>query len=226
MRSRTRWPGRKATLVAVVATWAVAGAAFAPRAETTAPGVNPHTGRPDPDSGVELLGRPAPSWTFDRWVRGGPLTPGGLRGKVVLLRWWTDGCHYCRATLPVLESLRREYPRDLVVIGVYHPKPPRAVSDREVLAVARELGYGGVIALDREWRTLERYWLDANPERNWTSVSFLIDRQGVIRWVHGGGEYHPTDGDPKHARCETQYRELRAAIETALHEPGAVGARP
>ena len=166
----------------------------------------------------ELIGKLAPAWSFDRWVRGGPLTLRGLRGKVVLVRWWTDGCHYCRTTLPVLEDLRREQRRDLVVIGVYHPKPPRDVTDAFVLGVARELGFGGPIALDRDWRTLGRYWLDADPERGWTSVSFLIDREGVIRWVHGGGEYHRSS-DPAHARCDLQYRELEQTLATVLAEP-------
>jgi thiol-disulfide isomerase/thioredoxin len=194
-----------------------AGLASAATAGVVAP-THPHTGHVDPGAGVELLGNPAPDWTFDRWVRGGPLTLPGLRGKVVLVRWWTDGCHYCRTTLPVLEGLRREHPRDLVVIGVYHPKPPRAVTDTFVLGVARKLGFGGPIALDRDWRTLRRYWLDADPTRGWTSVSFLIDREGVIRWVHPGGEYHPSKS-PGHARCDAQYRELRAALDSALEEP-------
>src|SRR5262245_47836926 len=76
------------------------------------PAINPHTGQHDPDSGAELIGQPAPAWTFDRWARGGPLTLTELKGKVVLVRWWTDGCHFCRKTLPVLEALRREHPND------------------------------------------------------------------------------------------------------------------
>src|SRR6266481_4602893 len=81
--------------------------------------------------GAELIGRPAPAWSFERWIRTAPLSLQSLRGRVVLVRWWTDGCHYCAATLPALETLRNRYAdRGLVVIGVYHPKPPRAVSDR------------------------------------------------------------------------------------------------
>jgi thiol-disulfide isomerase/thioredoxin len=188
-------------------------------------GINPHTGKKDPDSGVELLGTPAPSWTFDRWLRTKPMSLDRLRGKVVLMRWWTEGCHYCESTLPVLERLRKEHPNDLVVIGVFHPKPPHEVSNKHILAVADELGFGGPIAFDRDWKTLDRYWLDAEPDRNWTSVSFLIDRDGVIRWVQGGGEYYPTD-DPRHARCNTEYHDLERALEAALAaKPTTVGMR-
>lgn len=169
----------------------------------------------DPDSGVELLGQPAPEWRFDRWVRGGPLSLAGLRGKVVVLRWWNEDCRYCRATLPGLERLQHEHPRDLVVIGVFHPKPPHPVSDAHVTRVARTLGFSGPIAFDGHWRTLDRYWLDGHPERDWTSVSFLIDRGGVIRWVQGGGEYYPTN-DPRHAQCDADYRGLETAVRAAL----------
>jgi thiol-disulfide isomerase/thioredoxin len=170
----------------------------------------------DPDSGAELIGRPAPAWAFTRWVRGPARSLGDYRGKVVLVRWWTEGCHFCRATLPALERLRRERGDQFVVVGVFHPKPePREVSDRHILEVARQLGFDGPIAFDRDWKTLDRYWLDGNPDRSWTSVSFLIDQQGVIRWVHGGGEYHPSD-DPAHQRCELEYQGLVRELDRLL----------
>jgi thiol-disulfide isomerase/thioredoxin len=169
----------------------------------------------DPEDGAELIGRRAPAWSFERWIRGPALTPQDLRGKVVLLRWWTEGCSLCTATLPGLETLRRRYGRDgLVVIGVYHPKPPRAVSDRDILAFANRLGFRGPIAVDQRWSTLERYWL-ADHERGFTSVSFLLDRDGLIQWVQAGGEYHPSD-DPKHARCDRDYRALEQELATLL----------
>ena len=145
---------------------------------------------------------------------------------MVLLRWWTEDCHYCATTLPELEALRRRHAdQGLVVIGVFHPTPPHEVSDRHILAVARKLGFAGPIAVDREWTTLDRYWLAGHPERNWTSVSFLIDRDGVIRWVHGGGEYHPSD-DPRHARCALQYHDLEQTLATVLAERPGTSAAP
>jgi thiol-disulfide isomerase/thioredoxin len=170
-----------------------------------------------PDSGAGMIGRPAPALAFDRWIGAKPTSLAQLRGKVVLVRWWTEGCHYCETTLPVIERARRAHPQDLVTIGVFHPKPPRAVGDRRILALAKELGYGGAIAVDQEWKALDRWWLDGHPERSWTSVSFLIDRAGRVRWVHGGGEYHPSD-DPRHARCDQQHDEFQATLATLLAE--------
>lgn len=196
----------------------VAGLLMAASPESRRPDHPHEAAAADPESGVEMLGHPAPAWTFTRWI-GPPQSLAGLRGKVVLLRWWTEGCHFCAATLPGLESLRRAHADDgLVVIGVFHPKPPREVSDRRIVALAKRLGFTGRIAVDREWATLERYWLTDRPERSWTSVSFLVDRQGDIRWVHGGGEYHRGD-DPAHARCAAQYAELESTLAQVLAEP-------
>ena len=191
---------------------ALALAALATRAAGAAPPAEqPARPREDlllmdePRDGSELIGRRAPAFSFERWLRSPALTPQDLRGKVVLLRWWTEGCDYCAATLPGLEDLRHRYgPRGLIVIGVYHPKPPRHVTDAQVLAAADRLGFKGPIALDERWSTLDRYWL-AGHEREVTSVSFLSDRNGIIRWVH-----------PAHARCDADYRGLERTLATLL----------
>ena len=186
----------------------------------------------------EIVGQPALEWSFDRWIRTAPLSLDALRGKVVLLRWWTDGCHYCAETLPALEELRKRHAQDgLVVIGVYHPKPPREVRDPTITRFAKKLGFSGPIAVDQEWSTLERYWLDGHPERTWTSVSFLIDRAGIIRWFHGGGEYHPSvhrgwisprdqcirygRQEVAHVACDVRYRELEQLLRETLAESAA-----
>lgn len=122
----------------------------------------------DPDSGAALIGQPAPAWTFTRWV-GAPLSLEKLRGKVVLVRWWNTDCHFCENTLPEIEALRARYARDgLVTIGVFHPKPPHPVRNADVKRAAERRGYHGPLAIDQEWETLGRYWLDGHPERNWT----------------------------------------------------------
>ena len=52
---------------------------------------------------------------------------------------------------------------------------------------ADHYGYTFPVAIDAEWKTLRRWWLDGHPHRGYTSVSFLIDRHGIIRRVHLGG---------------------------------------
>ena len=179
-------------------------------------GAPAHGATDDVDSPAGLLGRPARAWSFDRWVDTPPLTQEGLRGKVVLLRWFNTGCRYCGNTLPSLERLRKRYAADgLVVIGVFHPKPVREVTDAYVRDAARKLGFRGPLAVDEDWTTLNRWWLMNHPDRNWTSVSFLIDQQGIVRWAQGGGEYHATS-DPEHAACDLRHAELERTIRRLL----------
>ena len=73
---------------------------------------------------------------------------------------------------------------------------------------ARRLGFQFPIAVDPQWRTLESWWLKNRDER-WTSVSFLLDRRGVVRHIHPGGQYVKGDAD---------YAAMKATIEELLRE--------
>src|SRR5262245_46755329 len=61
---------------------------------------------PEEKAAIEaLVGTTPPEWQVERWLNSPPLTLAGLRGKVVLVRWWTAGCPYCSATAPALREL-------------------------------------------------------------------------------------------------------------------------
>jgi peroxiredoxin len=132
-----------------------------------------------------------------------------LRGKVVLVRWWTaPDCPYCRATAPALNEFFGTYhPRGLEVIGFYHHKSDAALDVNAVKKYARAFGFKFPVAIDPECRTLRRWWLHTG-ERQWTSVSFLLDRQGVVRFIHAGGQY--VKGDSDYAALESKIRALLA----------------
>ena len=78
-------------------------------------------------------------------------------------------------------------------------------------------GWRFPVALDRDWRALDAFWL-AHAPRDYTSVSFVLDRQGVIRYVHPGPELHP-GGPPEHEQCRRDYAEIREVLERLLAEP-------
>jgi thiol-disulfide isomerase/thioredoxin len=155
------------------------------------------------------LGTRPPEWELTDWLNSPPLTLKGLRGKVVLVRWWTVGCPYCKATAPALNELHRRYrDRGLVVVGVYHHKSPAPLREGQVKRGAEALGFRFPVATDPGWKTLRRWWLDGG-RRRWTSVSFLLDREGVVRHIHRGGSYAPGSND---------YRALKDRIEELLRQ--------
>ena len=155
------------------------------------------------------LGQPAPEWQLTNWLHSAPLTLKQLQGKVVLVRWWTaPQCPYCRATAPALNEFHSSYrDKGLRVIGVYHHKAAAPLDPQAVKDFAAQFGFQFPVAIDPEWRTLRRWWLD-HDDRRWTSVSFLLDRRGVIRHVHPGGQY--VKGDPDYAAMKAKLEELLA----------------
>lgn len=164
-----------------------------------------------------VLGKPAPPWPEVRWAQGGPLTLAGLRGKVVLVRFFTDpDCPYCSATAPALNELHEEFGgRGLAVVGFYTPKPsPRATTVAHARKVAQKYGFSFPVAVDDEWKALRRLWLD-REDSGWTSASLLIDRKGVVRHVHPGGVFAKDSDDPEARR---DYVEMREGIEALLTE--------
>ena len=157
-----------------------------------------------------LLGQKPPDWGSLTWIDSEPRSLAQLKGKVVLIRWWTaPHCPYCRATAPALNEFQRTYQeRGLAVIGFYHHKSAEPLTSEAVKRHAQRLGFEFPIAIEPQWRTLRRWWLDRGEER-WTSVSFLLDRRGVVRHIHPGGQYEKGDAD---------YAALRAKIEELLAE--------
>ncbi len=167
--------------------------------------------------GDELIGKPAPAWETLAWAQGALRLPEDARGRVVLVRYWTDTCPLCEATAPALNEFHERYAKQgLLVLGVYHPKPPRPSPPAAVRATAERLGFRFPVAIDEDWSMLRRWWLDRN-ERRFTSVSFLIDRQGRMRFIHPGGEYHRS-ADRAHAACRRDYDEMKAQVERLLGE--------
>ncbi|PYT25117.1 MAG: alkyl hydroperoxide reductase [Acidobacteria bacterium] len=172
----------------------------------------------DLSRGDDRLGLVAPPLQLQHWVYSPALEISTLRGKVVLIRWWTEGCPFCVATAPALREFDRKYAsRGLRVIGIFHPKPPGDWSVDRMRAAGARLGLRFPLALDAEWSALNRWWPELE-KRCWTSVSFLVDKRGIIRYVHPGGEYHEALQDSDHARCDRDYKQIDHLVERLLHE--------
>ena len=168
--------------------------------------------------GDELIGELAPKWGTLKWMNSQPLKLSELEDKVVLIRWWTETCPFCSSSAPVLNEFHDTFKdKGLVVIGMYHPKPPGPRRQKTLEKAVKRLGFEFPIALDMDWSRLRRYWL-ANSRHRWTSVSFLIDKRGKIRYIHPGGEYYKGE-DETQTEAQQDYDELKGLIEKLIAEP-------
>src|SRR5260370_1177109 len=175
-RTRRTATGVMTSALLVAASLALAGAPASERAPAWAP-----------REGRELLGTRAPELRGVEWLQGGPLTLVGLRGKVVLIRFWLTGCAYCTATAPALNELHDAYAaKGLVVVGLHHPKSDETRDRAVVERAARQLGFRFPVGIDPDWKTANAYGV-GTVFRQFTSVSILVDRAGTIRFVHDGG---------------------------------------
>jgi cytochrome c biogenesis protein CcdA/thiol-disulfide isomerase/thioredoxin len=118
-----------------------------------------------------------------------PLSLASLRGKVVLVDFWTYSCINCLRTLPHLEAWDKAYRKDgLVVVGVHTPEFAFEHSLSNVKAATRRLGVHYPVALDNDYGT----W-DAYSNQYWPA-EYLLDRRGHVRHFHfGEGEYDQTE---------------------------------
>jgi peroxiredoxin len=179
----------------------------------------------DRDAGADRIGVQAPPFDFEAWLNTDPMRLEDLRGQVVLVRWWTDTCPFCASSAPALRTIHEEYSsQGLTLVGVFHPKAGRddPLDLPRVQRVVAQRDFQFPIAVDWDWRnrTLKNWWL-TGPDRPATSVTFVLDKRGVIRFIHPGMEYHDASGSDEHAMCVDDMRAIRATIERLLAEPGA-----
>lgn len=148
------------------------------------------------DSLVGVIDQPAPPFTVTQWFNSEPLTLDQLRGKVVFVRWFMGpSCPFCSGTAPTLRKLHDSYAaKGLTVIGMYHHKEATPLDPHQVSGWVKHFGYQFPVAIDKDWTTLKRWWLDGH-ERSFTSVSFLVDKAGIVRRVHLGGTIAPEGDD-------------------------------
>lgn len=176
----------------------------------------------DRAAGDDLIGSVAPPFRFDTWLNTEPVALEALRGRVVLVRWWTDTCPFCASSAPALRALHHEYAdQGFTLIGVFHPKAgrddPLDVARVQRAVDAREFAFP--IAIDWNWRegTLKDWWL-TGVDRPATSVTFILDKAGIIRFIHPGMEYHDPIASDGHAMCADDMGRIRATIAQLLAE--------
>jgi cytochrome c biogenesis protein CcdA/thiol-disulfide isomerase/thioredoxin len=163
-----------------------------------------------PESELRDFGQAPEFQEIDRWFNSKPLTLASLRGKVVLIDFWTYSCINCLRTLPYVKRWAATYRRaGLVVVGVHTPEFAFEHVPANVERAVRSLGVDYPVALDNGYETWSawgnQYW----------PAKYLVDRQGHVRYAHfGEGEYQ---------RSEDVIRRLLA--EKALPKPVSASIR-
>jgi cytochrome c biogenesis protein CcdA/thiol-disulfide isomerase/thioredoxin len=173
---------------------------FLAAARGSAPSREDALGLPDAGPAPELAGISA---TFN--TAGRAVTLASLRGRVVLVDFWTYSCVNCLRTIPQLEGLQRRYARDgLTVLGVHTPEFAFEADAGNVGQAVRSLGITYPVVLDPRFAT----W-NAFGNHYWPTT-YLIDRRGHVRDLHVG------EGDD--ARTE---RYVRQALAVPAGTPDA-----
>ncbi len=125
------------------------------------------------------------------WINSSPLTMEELKGKVVLVDFWTYSCINCLRTLPYLEKWYADYKdQGLVIIGVHTPEFEFEKDPQNVAAAAKRLGVEYPIALDNKYQTWQAF------HNNYWPAHYLIDQEGNIPdGAFGEGGYAATENE-------------------------------
>ncbi len=135
------------------------------------------------------------------WINSAPLELEGLRGKVVLIDFWTYTCVNCIRTFPFLKVWHSKYADNgLVVIGVHTPEFEFEKKLENVQQAVEEHGIDWPVVQDNDFATWRAFDNQAWPAK------YLIDKNGEVRYQHLG---------------EGRYRETERYIRTLLLEAGA-----
>lgn len=158
-------------------------------------------------SGYPLKPRPAPALPETGWLNtpeNKPLRLEELRGKVVLVEFWTFACHNCRNQLPYVKAWHEKYAaQGLVVIGVHTPELEHERKPENVKKAVRDLSITFPVVLDNDFATWRRY------DNQYWPAAYLIDTNGKIVYVAiGEGDYERTE-----ARIRELLRQVKPAAE-------------
>lgn len=149
----------------------------------------------EPTQGIALESDTAPEFTgISHWINSSPLTMAQLRGKVVLVEFWTYDCINCIHVLPHVKQLHERYKdKGLVVVGVHTPEygHERILGNLEKAVKRFDITYP--VAQDNAYGT----W-NAFGNRYWPAL-YLIDGNGRIVYRHyGEGDYDATEARIQH----------------------------
>jgi cytochrome c biogenesis protein CcdA/thiol-disulfide isomerase/thioredoxin len=146
---------------------------------------------------------PAPELTgTQEWINSGPLKLADLKGKVVIVDFWTYSCINCIRTLPYLTAWHETYKdKGLVIIGVHTPEFAFEKELQNVQKAVKDFGIKYPVVQDNDFATWRAY------NNHYWPAKYIIDKEGNIRYMHFG---------------EGKYEETEMVIQTLLGEESGV----
>jgi thiol-disulfide isomerase/thioredoxin len=207
----------KTTILCLLGIGMAACSAGADSADPTPSAANPNTGvqvfasglvtpHPTPTlvpvAIIPDLGR-APEIENEIWLNtDSPQPLASLKGKVVLVEFWTFGCINCQHVMPYLDSWYDTYKGDdFTIVGVHYPEFSYEENVDNVRDAAARFGIEYPIAIDNDGKTWRAY------EQRFWPTRYLVDKNGNIRYKHIG---------------EGAYAETEALIQALMAEPDPV----
>jgi len=150
------------------------------------------------ESADGMIGNPAPDIVNEVWLNSVPLRMADLKGKVVMVEFWTFGCYNCRNVEPYVKAWHKKYrDRGFVVIGVHSPEFNYEREIEKVQHYLRDHEIDYPVPIDNDFLTWNQY-----GNRYWPAM-YLIDKSGVIRYQRVG---------------EGGYQEIEQTIQSLLQE--------
>jgi thiol-disulfide isomerase/thioredoxin len=158
-------------------------------------------------------GRPAPACALTALDGAAPVAFAPARGKVLWVDFWASWCPSCAESFPFLIALDRDFrARGLEVVAINLDEEPE-----EARAFLARYGVRFELAADRTGECPRAFGVDAIPS------AVLVDRDGVIRYVHRG--FRAADADALRARVDSLLEEGRVTPPPAPAEPTHEAAR-
>jgi thiol-disulfide isomerase/thioredoxin len=137
---------------------------------------------------------------ISHWLNSAPLSIAGLRGKVVLVDFWTYDCYNCVNTLPYVTRLYQAYrDKGLVVVGVHTPEFPFEKSTANVQTALQRHGITYPVAQDNDYATWNAY------RNQYWPAQYIVDQNGIVVYEHDG---------------EGHYEEIERTIQQLLNASG------
>jgi cytochrome c biogenesis protein CcdA/thiol-disulfide isomerase/thioredoxin len=154
------------------------------------------------------------------WINSAPLTPASLRGKIVLVDFWTYSCINCLRTLPYIKAWNEKYKNTgLVILGVHTPEFPFEKDESNVRKAVHDLGITYPVAMDNDYRI----WRNFNNQ--YWPADYLVDATGRIRFHHfGEGDYEQSEQQIRTLLQEANHQPLPGATTTTIAATGTEAA--